>query len=399
MRLFKIKTVWFLMTVLSLQLLLNASYASSAKTAGEDTYFTLSDTPASHEDENNTKGHEEVEGSIKLSTAQQQAAGIHTIILQKKSLQRYVSAPGDVLSDPAFSAAVTTKIVAQVVKQYVFNGDEVHEKQPIVMLSSVEMAEAEHTFLLAAQEWNMMREFKQKEVFTKQRIESAKISFESAYAKLISYGMDPSEVEQLQKSRSLKLATGSFTLLAPKKGTIVKTGFIEGEVVKPGRILYQINNDAFLWVNARLSPDLTEQIKPGAAAIVTKGKYKLEGKVENIHHVLDKETRTQVVRIRVANPHDRLHPGDFVDCKIHVEQTASSLAIPNDAIMQDDNGQWIVYVEVKPNYFKAQKVKIIEKVGPWQIAEGVEPGERIVSKGAFFVHSESLKGGFSTHNH
>ena len=42
----------------------------------------------------------------------------------------------------------------------------------------------------------------------------------------------------------------------------------------------------------------------------------LDGRVSQIHHLLDEVTRTQAVRIEVPDPAHRLHPGVFVDVVI-----------------------------------------------------------------------------------
>ena len=67
--------------------------------------------------------------------------------------------------------------------------------------------------------------------------------------------------------------------------------------------------------------------------------------------------------------------------------------------MKTPDGDMAVYIEVKPNHFKAQEVEVTQSVGLWQVIKGIKPGVRIVTKGAFFVHSESLKSGFNIHNH
>jgi len=67
--------------------------------------------------------------------------------------------------------------------------------------------------------------------------------------------------------------------------------------------------------------------------------------------------------------------------------------------MRTPDEDMAVYLEVEPNHFRAEEVKILKKIGDWRVIDGVKAGDRIVTQGAFFVHSESLKGGFNTHNH
>ena len=62
-------------------------------------------------------------------------------------------------------------------------------------------------------------------------------------------------------------------------------------------------------------------------------------------------------------------------------------------------GDWIVLVEEKPGVFKAEEIKVVRTVGKKTVIEGLKPGTRVVTRGAFFVQSELAKSGFSVHNH
>ena len=338
------------------------------------------------------------EGLIKISPEGQQAAGIKTEVLQAKSLPIYISAPGEAIPNKDLTALITPRIQAQVVQRLVKIGDDVKQGQPLVRLSSVDMAKAQAELLLAQKEWLRVKQLGKQAVSAK-RYQTAEVAYQQAYSKLFAYGMTRLQIETFIKSNDPNKANGEFTLLAQRDGTIFSADFTKGQMIEPGKVLYKIVDETSLWVDAKLSNGDSAKIKKGAKAIIQTAHHELPAEVLQVHHKLDETTRTRVVRLNVRNPKDQLHPGEFVTCLIQAGKTPPVLAVHQTALMRTPDGDMAVYIEVKPNHFKAQEVEVTQSVGLWQVIKGIKPGVRIVTKGAFFVHSESLKSGFNIHNH
>lgn len=338
------------------------------------------------------------EGLIEISSEGIQAAGIKTELLKAKTLPIYVSAPGEVLPNTDLTSIVTPRIKAQIVQRLVQIGDHVKKGQPLVRLTSIDMAKAQADLLLTQKEWQRVKRLGKQAVSAK-RYQTAEIAFQQAYSKLLAYGMTRTQIDTFLTSSDPNKANGEFTLLARRGGTIFSADFTEGQMVESGKVLYKIVDETNLWVDAKLSNGDSAKIKKGAAAIIHTAYHKLPAKVLRVHHNLDKTTRTRVVRISVDNPTDKLHPGEFVTCLIKTGETSPVLAVRQTSMMRTPDGDQAIYIEVKPNHFQAKEVQVSKSIGPWRIIKGVKPGVRIVTKGVFFVHSESLKSGFSTHNH
>ena len=341
--------------------------------------------------------HED-EGLIEISPSGQKAAGIKIELLELKPLSIYISAPGEVIPNSNQTSIVTPRIQAQVVKRLVQIGDYVKKDTPIVRLSSVDMAKAQSSLLLAKKEWHRVKSLGERAVSAK-RYQIAEVAYQQAYSKLLAYGMTRVQIEDFLKSGDLNKANGDFALLAPRDGTIFSADFVEGQMVQPGKILYKIVNEKSLWVDAKLSNGESATIKKGAHAIIKTALDTFPAEVLRVHHKLDETTRTRIVRLNVLNPKDSLHPGEFVTCLIEKQKSSPVLAVDETTLMRTPDGDVAVYVEVKPNHFQAKEVQVIKKIGTQRIIKGINPGERIVTKGAFFVHSESMKSGFNVHNH
>ncbi|MCA1597102.1 MAG: efflux transporter periplasmic adaptor subunit, partial [Chloroflexi bacterium] len=100
------------------------------------------------------------------------------------------------------------------------------------------------------------------------------------------------------------------------------------------------------------------------------------------------DTRTITVRTVIANPGWVLRPGMFATMLVGSRSTSSSLAVPTDAVMQDDSQQ-IVYVEVAPHQYLRRVVTTGPAVGNQvPIISGLAPGERVVTGGNELLQNE-----------
>jgi cobalt-zinc-cadmium efflux system membrane fusion protein len=343
------------------------------------------------------KEHDEA-GIVEIDAMAQHEAEIKTTILKLQTIPKYLHAPGEVIPNTNQSSKITPRIAAQVMKRKVNIGDYVEKNQALVILSSVEMARAQSDLLLAYHEWQRVKGLGKQAIGAK-RYQTAQINYRHASAKLIAYGMNQTQVDNFVKGENSAEATGKFTLLATQSGTIYDAKVIEGERVEPGHVLYHILDESSLWVDARLFNSNVQLVKKGATALIGKPKHWTQGKVIQIHHKLEETTRTQIVRIEIPNIKDTFHPGQFVNCRIAIGDGKPVLVVPESAVLRTADGDWAIYVEVKPNHFKQIEVKLIETINKQAIIEGVKPGIRVVTENAFAVHSELLKSGFQTHNH
>ena len=342
--------------------------------------------------------HDEESSDAELSDVQLRMAGIETMVVQRKSLGVAITAPGEVVLNAYRTTKVTPRMSAQVLKRHVRIGAHVSKDQPLVDLSSVEMAEAQGELVEAKVELRRIEKIK-RNVISEQRYVSAKISYQKAYAKARAYGMTKSQINALLKSGNASQATGEFALLASQDGTIISDKFIVGEIIEPGRVLFEISDESMLWVEARLTPDAAAGIELGAPARVQVGKHWLTGKVTQSRHTLDEATRTLAVHVEVSNLDDALHPGQFVSVVIEGKHKQEGIVVPLAAVMRSADGDWQLFVETAPGRFGAKEVDVLQTVGDQLLIDGIAEGTTIVSKGAFFVQSEIAKSGFNIHNH
>ncbi|RLA20125.1 MAG: efflux RND transporter periplasmic adaptor subunit [Gammaproteobacteria bacterium] len=345
-------------------------------------------------------GHDEHTGeaAVHLSTDQIKTAGIVTSALQLANAKREISAPGEIMLNAYATSQVVSRISAQVIGRHAKLGDTVVIGQPLITLSSVEMAQAQGELLVATREWDRVRKLGRK-VVSGSRYIQVKVNNEQALAKVLAYGMSRQQIKIMLKGTRAELISGSFQLSAPQDGTVIQDDFILGERVEAGRMLFEISDEKLLWVNARLTAEQALDVQVGADAKILFRNRVLKGKVIQRHHSLDETTRTIGVRIEIANPNDLLHPGVFVGTKIMLNNMEKALSVPADAVLRSPDGDWMVFVEHEDNEFEPQEVEVIRTNNGVSVIEGIKAGARVVTKGAFFLQSELAKTGFEIHNH
>jgi cobalt-zinc-cadmium efflux system membrane fusion protein len=348
------------------------------------------------------KGHDEHEAaeeqSVKLTVAQLEMAGIEVSEIQPEDFADEINAPGEVVLNAYKTTFVTPRVASQVVARHVKLGDVIKTGEPLVTLSSVEMAAAQGDLLVSGREWQRVKQLGSK-VVSGQRYTNARVTYEQAKARVLAYGMTLEELESLMKSGDASKANGTFQLQAPQDGTIISDQFIVGELIQPGTKLFTISDESVLWVEAKLTPSQARLVRAGGLALVTTGDNKFPGTVVQVHHALDEDTRTLGVRIAIANPDDQVHPGVFAEVQINSMNSVQALVVPVDSVLRSPDGDWAVFLEHEKGEFVAQEVELIKTQGGLAVIEGIKPGTRVVTKGAFFIQSELAKAGFDIHNH
>ena len=367
------------------------------------------DTQSSHdhESEHNESDHSESDhsdeaGLIELSADAMKIAGVEVNVLTHQGLPATVSAPGEIILDQYASADVTPLIDAVAIKRHAQLGDEVTVGQSLITLASVEVAEAQGDYRLAANEWNRVKKLGKSTVGA-QRYTKAQVSFEQARLTLSAYGLDDKQIQALA-GRDLTGSLGQFDLVAPVAGTVLQDSFRLGERVEAGRQLFLIADESRVWVQANLSPVQAKGIEVGSVASVNLGEHWHNGKVIQKHHMLDEHTRTIPVRIAIEPGKEHHHAGEFVQVAIAVDAenaggTASTFVVTESALMQDDQGSWTVFVEVKEGHFQQVPITRGASRGGQIAISGLAEGTRVVTTGAFYLAAELAKSGFDIHNH
>ncbi|MFW2438128.1 MAG: efflux RND transporter periplasmic adaptor subunit [Arenicellales bacterium] len=356
------------------------------------------DTHKESNEEGNEEGHEEA-GVVHLTTEQMKTAGIKVSKLVLSDVASAFTAPGEIMLNDYRTVKITPRISAQIIERHAFLGDNVAVGQPLVTLSSVEMAEAEGALMVAEREWKRVKSLGRKVVSDK-RYTEARVARDQAKARVRAYGMSDEQIDSLLDTKNNIAADGTFSLVATLAGRVLHDDFIIGERVEPGRELMVIADESVMWVEARVHPDDAARISAGNPATIQVNDVTIPAKVIQIHHTLDETTRTLAIRLEVENVDDHLHPGLFVNTRIQTNNKKQALSVPEAAVLRSPDGDWQVLVEQdEAGEFKAVEIELDYVSDGNAVISGIDAGTSVVTKGAFFVQSELAKSGFEIHDH
>ncbi len=369
----------------------------TALTSLDATGQRVEDDHADHDEPvSGQAGHgEEAEGGVvELSPESIQAADIHVTALKSEVLPEFISAPGEIQLNQYRSAEVTPLIDAVVVKRHARLGDKVKAGQPLITLASIEVAAAQGDLRIVANEWQRVRRLGRGVVSAK-RFVQARVAYEQGRLKLSAYGLDNKQINAVVTGR-IKVALGRFQLNAPVSGTVLRDDFHVGQHIKAGYSLFLIADERRFWVKANLTPLQADHIEVGVPAQVSIGGYWHEGKVIQKHHILNEQTRTIPVRIAVTPGGEQHHAGEFVQVAIaaQADHAKPTLAVPESALVQDEEGNWTVFVELKPGHFKQTRIHRGTTRGKKIAISGIAEDTPVVTEGAFFLGAELAKSGF-----
>lgn len=186
-----------------------------------------------------------------------------------------------------------------------------------------------------------------------------------------------------------------FQLRSPITGVISERRLAPGQRVEAGERVFTVVDPRVLWLRLQVPAD--EAVR---AARATGASFRVEGSgttrradgVVAVGDVIDPESRTLPVILRVDNADRRIKVGMLARARLFVGDTVTGPAVPNEAI-RDEEGLKVAYVEAGGETFERRVLELGASDGEWTIVRsGVAPGERVVTEGAYQVHLASTGG-------
>jgi membrane fusion protein, heavy metal efflux system len=115
--------------------------------------------------------------------------------------------------------------------------------------------------------------------------------------------------------------------------------------------------------------------------------------------VLDLQSRTLPITFAFDNRTFGIPVGQAAFLHLLMDTTAPRPVVPAVAVV-DDAGRPIVFVQREGETFERRAVTLGRRSGDLvQIMEGVKPGDRVVTKGAYLVRLASLSTSVPAHGH
>ncbi len=194
---------------------------------------------------------------------------------------------------------------------------------------------------------------------------------------------------------SLQTQLSRTTVVAPLAGIVAERPASVGNVSSTSNAVVSLIQGNQLELLAEVPQAQLSQVQVGAPARVTSSTdsaIQVEGSVQEIQPLVDPETRTAKVLIRLPVS-DRLRSGMFLTAEIESGQR-SGLTIPAQALLPQPDGSVRVYVLGPEQAAIARPVEIGARVpgndeagDRVEILQGLDSGEQVIVAGASYVQA------------
>jgi RND family efflux transporter MFP subunit len=195
---------------------------------------------------------------------------------------------------------------------------------------------------------------------------------------------------------------GLFVVRAPVTGVIAHREAAAGANVTAGTMLFRVVDASQVHAVGQVPEAETARARLARAAEIELAGQPSRiptGRLVNVGKVLDPQSRTLPITFAFDNRTLGLPVGQAVFLHLLMDTTAPRPVIPAAAIV-DDAGRPIVFVQREGETFERRAVTLGPRSGDLvQITEGVKPGDRVVTKGAYLVRLASLSTSVPAHGH
>lgn len=343
--------------------------------------------------------HQEEGNSVRLSADEMRRAGIKIERLEPVEFAETLAAFGTISANRNRFARVMAPVAGRLVKIAVDLGTQVSAGETLATLESPELGEVRTAYRQGQTELDLARinheralklskdgSIAQKDLLRAHSdYERARAALAAVDAKLAALG-----VAATAPAGSLPAL---LAVTAPLGGTVVERTAVLGEYAQAYQALFTVADLSTVWVETNLYDRDLAEVVVGAPATVTVGAYPGQhfvGKVTYIGNILDKDTRTAMARVEVANIDGRLKPGLFANVEIEKTRRQAALRVPENALVLLQ-GQMTAFV-AQGDDFEPRPVEIGERNGGMVVVKsGLEAGDQVVVAGAYALKARLLK--------
>lgn len=341
---------------------------------------------------------DEHSGQVTLTNEQQRLAGIEVEQAVGSGFSLQTTVPGQLLNDRARSIVIAPQLDVRIIHYDASIGQSVAVGHELLTIGGREIADAQADFVLAAQELSRIQRMEEGVVSDTVRVQ-ARIEAERRRAVLRSVFMTDAQITALL---SCSDCIGQVQVLSPMAGKVQlspeQLQYSAGQTLSAGTSLLRVNDESTLWVAAELPVRHRLPLEAGQSVVVNVNGELVTGEVLSRGHYVSSVTRTEQILISVDNRSTHWHAGQFAEVHLPSAEQQGVL-VPDAALHRQEGNQWRVFVQNEQNTFSSVEVAVLESQGGLHLVSGIEPGARLVMKGAFFIASELAKDGFDTHNH
>ncbi len=295
---------------------------------------------------------------------------------------------------------IGASVTGRVTQIHAHLGNTVNKGETLALINSSELSGSQLAYLKARSEKELHRRNMEraKTLFDADVISAAELhrrenEYEIAAAEtraaqdqLRVLGVSAKSIERLASTGAIDSVAG---VVATIQGVVVERKIATGQVVQPSDVLFAVADLSRVWAVAQVPEQQISQVKVGQSVSIevpALENEKLVGKLIYVGQTVNPDTRTVLVRTELDNTSGRLKPSMLASMLIE-STPVKRVVVPTTAVVRQDDADH-VFVELSDNRFRLTPVKLAaEQNGQRVVLEGLKPGMRIISDGAFHVNN------------
>ena len=296
-------------------------------------------------------------------------------------------------------AMLTSPVAGVVISIRAAPGKEVGAGAPLLTLRSPELAELAAAVLeteaeraQAATELAREERLAQANAGAARELEAAKTALSVAEARAAA-----AKLALEGRGIAADQAKATLDIRAPYRGRVAEFDVLVGEAVAAGQRLGLFETARASLVRIELPLPGPSTWQPGIETVVRRGDGKTwRAKVEGLPASLTTETRRLTYHLRIEGD-EPPYPGTPLEARVPLPP---GIVVPQDAVQQIE-GEWGIFVVegVAARFVAIRRGP--ELGGDVIVLEGIVPGQRIATEGAYLLKALALKrsGGGEAHAH
>jgi membrane fusion protein, heavy metal efflux system len=343
---------------------------------------------------------------VELGPDDLRKAQVQTVHVDVKETSATLRVPGIVNPDE-YREVHVTPLVGGVIRQVpVVLGDHVRRGQPMAVIFSSDLADAETGYLamlaeLEADHKKLERTQKLVKLGAASQQEEEDVTADhaaheahvrAALARLQVLGASDRQVAALTQAEQVD---ANFSVPAPINGIVLTRVANPGLVTNMAQELFTVVDLSTVWVMASINEKDFSTIHVGTIATVTAPAYPgrfWKGRVVYIQPQVDPNTRTAQARIEVANPEESLRLDMYMDVAF-MSAGGKGLTVPESAVQAIGDKQYVFLpVSDSEGSFTVRQVRLgPASNGFYPVLEGLKVNDEVVKDGSFILKAEAIR--------
>lgn len=369
--------------------------------------LTLSFTGCSEKKEEHTDEHnDEHSDVITLSQESINQIKLETSVTSIQPFSGFLTIPAEVITNQDNEAQIGSLVQGRVHKVFVKVGDYVKAGQLLMTVEGLDVGEIKADYLKAKAnyEYTKSNYERQKKLYDEKigsqkslmeshsEFEKATAEFKAEDKKIHSVGLSDEDVASgLDEDEH---TSGTLPIKSMITGVVVERNVVIGQLVDATTNAFKIINTNTVWIDGQIYEKDIDKVFHNTKAIFIPGsnlQNKFEGRIIYVGQTVDDKTRTILIRGEFVNQGSKLKPQMFGELKIPTGTNAKAILVPEESVVKEA-GQSYLFIQTSDSTFERRDIITGTASGNMiEVKEGIREGEKIVTKGVFYLKSELKK--------